>query len=51
MIQIASFIANLLVLGISLVLITVSIFFIWVIGSEIYSELKRRDYGKSKRIT
>lgn len=51
MVQIASFIVNLLVLGISLVLIAVSIFFIWVIGSEIYSKIKRRDYGESKRVT
>ena len=51
MIQIASFIANLLILGISLVLITVSLFFMWVIGSEVYSEIKRRNYGKGKRIT
>jgi hypothetical protein len=51
MIQIASFIANLLILGISLVLITISLFFIWVIGSELYSEIKRRSYGKSKGIT
>jgi hypothetical protein len=51
MIQIASFIANLLILGISLILITVSLFFMWVIGSEVYSEIKRRNYGKGKRIT
>ena len=51
MIQIASFIANLLILGISLTLITVSLFFIWVIVSELYSEIKRRNHGKSKRIT
>ena len=51
MIHIASFIANLLILGISLILITVSLFFMWVIGSEVYSEIKRRNYGKGKRIT
>lgn len=51
MIQIASFIANLLILGISLILITVSLFFMWVIISEVYSEIKRRNYGKGKRIT
>lgn len=51
MIQIASFIANLLILGISLTLITVSLFFIWVIVSELYSEIKRRNHGKSKGIT
>ena len=51
MIQIASFIANLLILGISLILITVSLFFMWVIGSEVYSEIKRRNYVKGKRIT
>ena len=38
-------------IGISLVLITVSLFFMWVIGSEVYSEIKRRNYGKGKRIT
>ena len=51
MIHIASFIANLLILSISLILITVSLFFMWVIGSEVYSEIKRRNYGKGKRIT
>ena len=35
MIQIATFISNLLILGLSLLFIAVALFIIWVVGSEI----------------
>jgi len=35
MIEIATFISNLLILGLSLLFIAVALFIIWVVGSEI----------------
>jgi len=41
MIEIATFISNLLILGLSLLFIAVALFIMWVVGSEITS--KRHD--------
>jgi len=38
MIEIATFISNLLILGLSLLFIAVALFIIWVVGSEIMSK-------------
>ena len=41
MIQIATIISNLLILGLSLLFIVVALFIIWVVGSEIINSRRK----------
>ena len=41
MIQIATIISNLLILGLSLLFISVALFIIWVVGSEIINSRRK----------